>query len=105
MVSFSLFNKIKAKALLYLIIIYIGDILQYALTLEHLEDTFYREGLAKYTEADFKSAGFDSTTYNNFKTISNDEASHVDFLTTGLKGEFLNWVFLSMKPFLIEILL
>ncbi|KKY25211.1 putative ferritin ribonucleotide reductase-like protein [Diplodia seriata] len=61
-----------------------ADILQYALTLEHLENTFYKEGLANYTEADFKAAGYDSTFYNNIKTVGSDESSHVDFLTKGL---------------------
>ncbi|KAJ6781635.1 hypothetical protein PWT90_08367 [Aphanocladium album] len=67
-----------------------ADILQYALTLEHLEDTFYREGLAKYTEEDFKNAGFDSKVYNNVKAIASDEAAHVDFLTKGLKAAGAN---------------
>lgn len=61
-------------------------ILNYALTLEHLEDTFYREGLAKYTEQDFASAGFDAVFYNNIKEVSKDETEHVSFLTTALKG-------------------
>lgn len=63
-----------------------GDILNYALTLEHLEDTFYREALAKYSVSDFKNAGFDEATYNRIKTISADEASHVSFLTGALKA-------------------
>jgi len=63
-----------------------GDILNYALTLEHLEDTFYREALAKYSMADFKSAGFDEETYNRVKTISKDEETHVSFLTGALKA-------------------
>jgi hypothetical protein len=63
-----------------------GDILNYALTLEHLEDTFYREGLAKYSVADFKSAGFTEETYNRIKTISKDEETHVSFLTGALKA-------------------
>ena len=61
-----------------------ADILNYALTLEHLEDKFYREALANYTESDFASAGFDSTFYNNLKTISSDETTHVAFLTAAL---------------------
>ncbi|KAG6072559.1 hypothetical protein E4U16_005255, partial [Claviceps sp. LM84 group G4] len=61
-------------------------ILNYALTLEHLEDTFYREGLAKYTEQDFASAGFDAVFYNNIKGVSKDESEHVGFLTTALKA-------------------
>ncbi|KAG9014769.1 hypothetical protein FRB94_010616 [Tulasnella sp. JGI-2019a] len=35
------------------------DVLQYALTLEHLENTFYKEALDKFDEDAFKSAGFD----------------------------------------------
>lgn len=61
-----------------------ADILNYALTLEHLEDKFYREGLSNYTESDFAAAGFDSTFYNNLKTISSDETTHVAFLTAAL---------------------
>ncbi|OAK94023.1 hypothetical protein IQ06DRAFT_311067 [Phaeosphaeriaceae sp. SRC1lsM3a] len=63
-----------------------GDILNYALTLEHLEDTFYREALAKYSVTDFKNAGFDEATYNRIKTISKDEETHVSFLTGALKA-------------------
>ncbi|EEU43134.1 uncharacterized protein NECHADRAFT_83574 [Fusarium vanettenii 77-13-4] len=63
-----------------------GVILNYALTLEHLEDTFYREALSKFSEKDFADAGYDSTFYNNIKKVSSDETSHVDFLTKGLKA-------------------
>ncbi|TVY94453.1 Protein rds1 [Lachnellula willkommii] len=59
-------------------------ILNYALTLEHLEDKFYREGLANYSQADFANAGFDSTFYANLKEVSYDETTHVSFLTKAL---------------------
>ena len=61
-------------------------ILNYALTLEHLEDKFYRDALSAYTQAQFATAGFDSTFYNNLKTISADETTHVAFLTGALKS-------------------
>jgi hypothetical protein len=61
-----------------------ADILNYALTLEHLEDKFYREGLANFSVSDFKAAGYDETFYNNIKEVSADETTHVSFLTTAL---------------------
>ncbi|KAF2138412.1 uncharacterized protein K452DRAFT_352981 [Aplosporella prunicola CBS 121167] len=61
-----------------------ADILNYALTLEHLENNFYKQGLANYTEADFAAAGFDAAFYANLKTIATDESEHVDFLTKAL---------------------
>ncbi|KAL8675500.1 MAG: hypothetical protein Q9168_000012 [Polycauliona sp. 1 TL-2023] len=63
-----------------------GDILNYALTLEHLEDKFYREVLDKFSESDFEGAGFPAPFYANLKTISKDETTHVSFLTAALKA-------------------
>ncbi|TAQ89661.1 hypothetical protein B7494_g2037 [Chlorociboria aeruginascens] len=60
------------------------DILNYALTLEHLESKFYREGLANYTQADFVAAGLADPFYENLKTVSSDESTHVTFLTGAL---------------------
>lgn len=62
------------------------DILNYALTLEHLEDKFYREALANFTQADFASAGYDATFYTNLVEISEDETTHVTFLTGALSA-------------------
>ncbi|TID24183.1 ferritin-like domain-containing protein [Venturia nashicola] len=62
------------------------DVLNYALTLEHLEDKFYRDGLANFTQKQFADAGFDATFYQNLKEISYDETTHVTFLTTALKA-------------------
>lgn len=59
-------------------------ILNYALTLEHLENRFYANGLAQFTQAQFAAAGFDATFYNNLKEVASDEATHVEFLTAGL---------------------
>ena len=61
-----------------------ADILNYALTLEHLEDTFYRQGLKNYSQSAFAAAGFDDTFYANLKEISSDETTHVSFLTAAL---------------------
>lgn len=63
-----------------------GDILNYALTLEHLENTFYREGLKKYSSADFVKAGFTADQYNKLMIVSSDEATHVSFLTSALQA-------------------
>src|ERR1700759_4304315 len=63
-----------------------ADILNYALTLEHLENTFYREGLANFTVDHFKAAGFTEDVYNNIQTVAADEATHVTFLTDALNA-------------------
>lgn len=52
-----------------------------------VEDTFYREGLANFTEADFENAGYGATFYNNLKEVSMDESTHVTFLTSALQGK------------------
>jgi rubrerythrin len=66
----------------------VGDsapaILQYALTLEHLEATFYRQGIASLSAGAFAAAGFDATTYANLQKVAADEADHVTFLSSVL---------------------
>jgi hypothetical protein len=59
-------------------------VLQFALTLEHLENTFYKEALGNFTQEMFMEAGFSATYYNNLKFIATDEESHVLFLETAI---------------------
>ncbi|KAK7469126.1 hypothetical protein VKT23_003617 [Stygiomarasmius scandens] len=61
-------------------------VLNFALTLEHLECTFYHQGLDNFTQEDFESAGFEPWVRGRFQQISEHEKSHVDFLTTALKA-------------------
>jgi len=60
--------------------------LNYALTLEHLEATYYREGLARLNEAAFTAAGFTASTRNYISLIAAHEASHVELLTGAVMG-------------------
>ena len=59
-------------------------ILQFALTLEHLENVFYKEALGNFTQQNFIDAGYSATYYNNIKYIATDEESHVLFLQTAI---------------------
>ncbi|MDQ3655976.1 MAG: ferritin-like domain-containing protein [Chloroflexota bacterium] len=52
------------------------DVLNYALTLEHLEATFYREGLNTFAADDF-----DMGVYANLLLVRDHEATHVNLLT------------------------
>ena len=61
-----------------------ADILQFALVLEHLENTFYTSGLNAMPESEFLAAGFSSEYYNNLKYIAHDEEQHVALQTSAL---------------------
>jgi len=61
-----------------------GAILNYALTLENLENNFYQQALAKFSEQDFIKAGVNPEFYQNLKEISSDEKTHVSFLSGAL---------------------
>jgi hypothetical protein len=66
------------------------DVLNYALTLEHLEHAFYRDALMMYAEADFVAAGFAPLVVEYLGIIRDDELAHVQALTaavTQLGGE------------------
>lgn len=58
------------------------SVLNYALTLEHLENQFYAAGLATFTPADIEALGFLPGVYDYITQIGADEAAHVETLTT-----------------------
>ncbi|KAF8536456.1 ferritin-like domain-containing protein [Trichophaea hybrida] len=62
------------------------DILKFALTLEHLESAFYREGFAKFSASDFEALGLDQATIEGLISIGKTEETHVKFLTEAIKA-------------------
>ena len=60
------------------------DILQFALTLEHLENAFYKGGLDKISQLDFLTHSYGSEYYKNLQYIAYDEQQHVSLLSGAL---------------------
>lgn len=61
-------------------------ILQFALTLEHLENVFYKQALQKFSNQDFIDAGFPADYRAKLEFVASDEESHVKLLTAALQG-------------------
>ena len=59
-------------------------ILNYALTLEHLENEFYRGALAQFNEAAFTDAGLPASVRTRFTQIAEHEDIHVTALSAAL---------------------
>jgi hypothetical protein len=47
------------------------------LTLEHIEDAFYKEGLAKFSHDDFVKAGLPHFTRGRLQQVADHERTHV----------------------------
>jgi len=60
--------------------------LNYALTLEHLEYAFYRDGLNTFSDSDFQSIGLNSSVYAYFGLIRDHENAHVVALTSAVRA-------------------
>lgn len=60
------------------------DVLNYALTLEHLEATFYREGLQEFGASAFEGLGFQSGVFDYLSMIGQHEDAHVKALTSAI---------------------
>ncbi|KAJ6484966.1 ferritin-like domain-containing protein [Mycena vulgaris] len=61
-----------------------ATVLNFALTLEHLENAFYSGALAKFDEHAFKKAGLPSWARGRFAQVAEHEAAHVAFLSGAL---------------------
>lgn len=59
------------------------DVLNYALTLEHLEYAFYRDGIGNFT---FGNDPFGQSIDTNLAAIRDHEGAHVDALTQAVTG-------------------
>jgi hypothetical protein len=56
------------------------DVLNYALTLEHIEATFYRDGLEMLGESAFTALGWQPSVFAKLQEIGAHEAAHVETL-------------------------
>ena len=57
------------------------EVVNYALTLEHLEATFYREAVEAFDEAAYLAIGFQASVRDRIVEIAENEAEHVAALT------------------------
>lgn len=62
------------------------DILQFALTLEHLEATFYQQGFSMFPDSDFTAAGLTQSQVDALKTVGGTEATHVTQLSMAISA-------------------
>jgi hypothetical protein len=61
------------------------EVLNYALTLEHLEATFYREAVEMFDEAAYLAIGFQSSVRDRIVAIADHEKEHVAALSAAIE--------------------
>jgi hypothetical protein len=61
------------------------EVLNYALTLEHLEATFYREAVEMFDEAAYVAIGFQASVRDRIVAIAEQEAAHVEALSAAIE--------------------
>jgi hypothetical protein len=57
-----------------------------ALTAEHLEATFYRQGFAKFPASDFQALGLSDDSIKALVAVGQTEATHVSTLLSAIAG-------------------
>ncbi|KAH9865740.1 hypothetical protein J1614_009327 [Plenodomus biglobosus] len=62
------------------------DILNFALTAEHLESEFYKQGFAKFPMADFMALGLTEGQVKSLMGVGQTEATHVTTLQSAIAG-------------------
>jgi hypothetical protein len=60
------------------------DILQFALTAEHLESDFYKQGFAKFPASDFQALGLTDAQIKSLMGVGQTEAVHVTTLQSAI---------------------
>ncbi|KAK8111861.1 twin-arginine translocation pathway signal [Apiospora kogelbergensis] len=60
------------------------DILQFALTLEWLEGTFYQQGFAKFKDSEFAALGLNAAQIADLKQVGQTELEHVGLLQSAI---------------------
>ena len=61
-----------------------NDLLNFVLTLEHIQDALFRQGVQNYSTIDFLNAELPSSFYSDLKEISSQDSAHVKTLTSTL---------------------
>lgn len=61
-------------------------IINSALTAEHLEATFYRQGFAKFPASDFQALGLSDANIQALLAVGQTEATHVSTLLSAIAG-------------------